>query len=116
MPQVLPKVLYKKAVFRNFAKFTEKHLYLDFFFDKVDLKRLYENFIKKRDSNASVFLWILQNFLELIFNRTPPGDCFCPSWQIDFKNGVIKSYEAIKELHDVLAKKVLNLDMYHISN
>ena len=34
------------------------------------------NFIKKRGSDTSVFLWILRNFLELDFYRTPLDDCF----------------------------------------
>ena len=32
----------------------------------------------KRDSGTGVFPWILRNFLENIFYRTYPGDCFCP--------------------------------------
>ena len=38
------------------------------------------NFIKKRDSDTGAFLWILRNFWEQLFYRTPPGDCFylCP--------------------------------------
>ena len=67
MPQVLPKVLYKKAVFRNFAKFTEKQLYSDFFFDKVDLKRLYENFIKKKRFQRKCFLVNFAKFLRTYF-------------------------------------------------
>ena len=34
------------------------------------------NFIKKRGSDTSAFLWILRNFLELVFYRTPLDDCF----------------------------------------
>ena len=30
----------------------------------------------KKDSGTGVFLWILQNFQEHLFYRTPPGDCF----------------------------------------
>ena len=33
----------------------------------------------KRDSSTGVFLWILQNFLEHLFNRSPLRDCFCDS-------------------------------------
>ena len=29
----------------------------------------------KKNSGTSVFLWILLNFLEHLFHRTPPGDC-----------------------------------------
>ena len=32
------------------------------------------NFIKKRDSGRGAFLWVLQNFQEHIFYRTPPDD------------------------------------------
>ena len=30
----------------------------------------------KRDPDTGVFLWILRNFSEQLFYRTPPGDCF----------------------------------------
>ena len=30
-----PEVFYKKGVFRNFPKFTRKHLFLSLFFNKV---------------------------------------------------------------------------------
>ena len=32
----------------------------------------------KKDSDKGVFLWILQNFKEHFFHRTPLGDCFWP--------------------------------------
>ena len=41
------EVFYKTGVLKNFAKFTEKHM------------------------------WILRNFLEHLFYITPLGDCFC---------------------------------------
>ena len=31
----------------------------------------------KGDSGTGVFLWILRNFSEHLFNRTHPDDCFC---------------------------------------
>ena len=34
------------------------------------------NFIKKRYFDTSVFLWILRNFSEHLFERTFTGDCF----------------------------------------
>ena len=34
------------------------------------------NVIKNRDSDTSVFLWILQNFQEHLFYRTSQDDCF----------------------------------------
>ena len=76
------EVLYKKRVLKNFAKFTGKHL----------CQSLPEaeacNFIKKRDSETGVFLWILQNFWEHLFLQNTSGDCFCTSPQkhpqIDF--------------------------------
>ena len=57
-----------KGVLRNFAKFTRKHL----------CQQLY----LKRDFGTDVFLWILWNFQEQLFYRTPLGDCF---WPILFK-------------------------------
>ena len=35
----------------------------------------------KKDSGKGVFLWILQNFQEHFFHRTPLGDCF---WTLSF--------------------------------
>ena len=32
----------------------------------------------KRDSGTGAFLWILRNFQEHVFYRTPPEDCFRP--------------------------------------
>ena len=52
----------RKGVLRNFAKFTGKHLCQSLFFNKV--------------AGTSVFLWILRNFWEHFFYRTPADDCF----------------------------------------
>ena len=54
-----PEVFCKKSVYRNFAKFTGKHLYQSLFFNKV--ARLRTATLHKRDSDT-VFLWILRNF------------------------------------------------------
>ena len=53
-----PEVFCKKGVLRNFAKFTGKHLCQSLFFNKVAGLR-------------PVFMWILRNFLEQLFYRTP---------------------------------------------
>ena len=58
--------------FRNFAKLTGKHLHLSLFLNKVVGLQLYW----KRNSGTGVFQWILQNFEEHLFYRTPPGDRF----------------------------------------
>ena len=50
----------KEAVFKNFTKFWPEAC----------------NSIKKRDYGTGVFLWILWNFQEHLFYRTPPDDCF----------------------------------------
>ena len=31
--------------------------------------------VQLRDPDTGIFLWILQNFKEHLFLRTPPGDC-----------------------------------------
>ena len=66
----------RKGVFRNFIKFTGKHLCQSLFFNK--LKKL--NFIKK-ETLAQVFscefCWISKN---TFFYRTPPDDCFYAVW------------------------------------
>ena len=48
----------KKAVLKNFAKFTGKHLCRSLFFNKVAGLRLKE----KKDSDVGVSLQILQKF------------------------------------------------------
>ena len=60
-------MLCKKAVLRNFAKFTGKHMCQSLVFNKVAGLRLYQ----KRDSGTGVFLWILRNS-----SRTSLGGCF----------------------------------------
>ena len=42
----------------------------------------------KKISNASVFLWILRNFQEHSFYRTPLGDCF---W-LELCSGILPSF------------------------
>ena len=53
-----PEVFYKKAVLKNFAIFTRKHLCWSFFLIKLQAFRP----DSKRHSNKDVFLWIFQNF------------------------------------------------------
>ena len=33
-------------------------------------------FIKKEDFGTGILLWVLQNSLEHLYYRTPPGTCF----------------------------------------
>ena len=71
-----------KGVLRNFAKLTRQHLCQRLFFNEVEgllsyfLLRPACNFIKKRVPGTGVFLWILRNFWEHPYYRTPPDDCF----------------------------------------
>ena len=58
------KVFYEKGVLRNFTKFTGKHL------------SQRPAALLKRHSGTGVFLWILRNFLDHLFYRTPLDDCF----------------------------------------
>ena len=39
----------------------------------------------ERDSCKIILLWMLQNFEENDFYRTPPGDCFLKSYERIFK-------------------------------
>ena len=70
-----PDVFCEKSVLRNFAKFTGKHLCQGLFLIKLQTWGLQLYLI--RDSGTGVFLWILRNFSEQLFHRTPPDDCFC---------------------------------------
>ena len=54
-----PEVFCKRAVSRNFAKFTGKHLCQSLFFNKVAGFSL--QFYEKGDCSRGVFLWILWN-------------------------------------------------------
>ena len=57
----------KKGVLENFAKFTEKNLCWSAWRPATLLKR---------DSDTSVFLWILRNFPEHLFWKTSANGCF----------------------------------------
>ena len=54
-----PDVLYKKAVFKDFARFAGKQLCWSLFL--IELQALSSATLLKRDSNTGVFLRILQN-------------------------------------------------------
>ena len=64
----------KKDTRRNFAKFSGKHLCQGLFLNKIADFR--PATLLKRDSGTGVFLWILSNFYEHLFPRTPLDDCF----------------------------------------
>ena len=67
-----PEVFCKKDVLKNFAKFTGKHLCQSLVYNKVTG----HNFMK-RETLAQVFSCeLFRNFLERLFYRTPPSDCF----------------------------------------
>ena len=74
----------KNSVLRNFTKFTGKHLCQILFFYRV--AGLRPATLLKRDSGTSVFLWILWNFQEHLFYRTPWWCSICnipsspPNW------------------------------------
>ena len=55
-----PEVFCKKGVFRDFAKFTGKHLCQRHFFNKV--AGLRSAIVLKKPPETGVFLWILWNF------------------------------------------------------
>ena len=64
----------KKVTLKNFAKFTSKHLCQSLFFNKVAGWK--PATLLKKDFGIGVFLWILRNFLEHLFYRTPLENCF----------------------------------------
>ena len=69
----------RKGVLRNFAKFTGKHLCQSLFFSKVAGQPA--TLLKKRLWHMCFFLWILRNFYDHLFYRSPLGDCFCQNHQ-----------------------------------
>ena len=58
-----PEGFCKKALLKNFTIFTEKHLRWSLFLIKLPV------FLLKRNSNTGVFLWMLRNFLEQLFEE-----------------------------------------------
>ena len=64
----------KKAVLKNFAIFTWKHVCWSLFLIKLPDFRPATSL--ERDSNTGVFLWILQNFQEHLFWKTSTCGCF----------------------------------------
>ena len=74
-----PEVLCKKSLLRNFTKFTGRHLCQSLFFNNLPGARL--NLYLKRDYGTCFFLWILQNFYEHLFHRSPVDDCLCLVFQ-----------------------------------
>ena len=73
-----PEVFHKKAVLKNFATFTGKHLCWSLFLIKLEAFRS----DSKRDSNIGLFLWILQNFEEHLFWRISANGCF--RWRVHY--------------------------------
>ena len=69
-----PKVVYKKAVRKNFTMFMRKHLCWSVF--SIKLQAFRPITLLKRESNTGYFLWILQNFQEHLFWRTSANGCF----------------------------------------
>ena len=56
-------------IIKNLAKLTGKHLCCSLFYNK--LAGLRPQLYQKRECNTAVFLWILPNFYEQLFYRTP---------------------------------------------
>ena len=65
-----PEVFCKKAVLRNFAKFTGKHLYQSLFFNKV--AGLACNFIKKETLTQVFSCEFCETSKNTFYYRTPP--------------------------------------------
>ena len=66
-----PEVFCRKCVLKNFAKFTGKHLWQSFFFNKVAGLRP-SNFIKKETLPQVFSCEFCKIFKSTYFNRTPP--------------------------------------------
>ena len=63
-------MFFKMGVFKNFVIFRKKHLCWGLFLTKFQAWRPSTSL--KRNSNTGLFLWILRNFEEQLFYRTPP--------------------------------------------
>ena len=62
-----PEVFYQEGVFKNFTKFTGKHLCWSLFFDKLQAWDL--QFYLKWDSSTGVFLKLFEIFKNTIFTK-----------------------------------------------
>ena len=82
----------KKSILKSFTKFTGKHSCQSLFLNKVASLR--PSTLLKRDSGTGVFLWILWNFQEHLFYRTPP-DIMCKM----IANTVQNDSEAIARMY-----------------
>ena len=71
--QPFPDVL-QNDVLKTFAIFTRKHLCQGLFLIKLQAFKPVN--LLKRDSNTSVFLQLLRNFLEHLFLQNTSGGCF----------------------------------------
>ena len=58
-----------KCFLKHFAKITKKHLSQSLFLNKVAGVR--SAILLKRNSGTCIFLWVLRNFKERLFYRTP---------------------------------------------
>ena len=70
-----PEVFYKK-VFLIISQNSQENIFARISF-LAKLRAEACNFIKKRDSDTAVFLWILRTFEKYLLYRTPLDDCFC---------------------------------------
>ena len=75
----------RKGVLRNFAKFTEKHLYQSLFFNKVAGLRPTTLFKKRLWHRCLPVSFV--KFLRTPFYRTPLGDCFC---KFDLRKNILQ--------------------------
>ena len=88
----------KKGVLKNLAKLTREHLCQSLFFNKVADLRTATLF--KKSPDTAVFLWILRNFQEHIFYRTPLAGCFSKFAKYHYKK--------LKELLNESKRKSFN--------
>ena len=65
-----PELFYKKGVYKDFAKFTGKHLCRSIFFNKIE-----------KDTPTHLFSVNLAKFLKTPFFQNTSGDCFCISFE-----------------------------------
>ena len=80
----LPEVFCKKGVLKIFARFTWKHLCQSLFFNKVAGTAT----LLKIESGAGLFLWILWNFEEHLFNRTVLVAASVATLDLDFGRNI----------------------------
>ena len=83
----------KKCILRSFTKLTRKHLCQSLFLIRLQAWGL--QLYLKGNCCTVFFLWILRNFEEHLFYRTPLENCFCALWSATTGNSYHRTSKTV---------------------